>query len=354
MKRGKMKKISQKKGQPPGTLIYTGNKIEDFKITVIDYDSNEYKEFEVKKIEKCFPFRDSPTITWINIVGLHKVDVIEKIGMHYNLHPLVLEDILNVHQRPKVEYFEDYIFVVLKMLTYNDESHEVNSEQVSMILGKNFVFTFQERKGDVFEPVRNRIRNNKGIIRKNDADYLLYALIDIIVDNYFVILEKMGDEVEDLEDKVILNPSPEIVQTIHRLKRNLIELRKTIWPLREVLNTLYKEDSHLIKKKTSIYFRDVYDHTIQIIDTVETLRDMAGGLLDIYLSSVSNRMNEIMKVLTIIATIFMPLTFIAGVYGMNFKYMPELEWKFGYPLVLLLMLLVGIVMLIYFRRKKWL
>lgn len=354
MKKRKIKGISRKKGQPPGTLIYTGDKIIDFEIAIIDYNSGEYKEFEVKNPEECFSFRDSPTVTWINIVGLDKVDVIENIGKHYNLHPLVLEDILNVHQRPKIEYFEDYVFVVLKMLKYNEESYDIESEQVSMILGENFVFTFQEKKGDVFDPVRIRIRNNKGIIRKNGADYLLYALIDIIVDNYFVILEKLGDEVEDLEDNVILDPSPETVHTIHRLKKNLIELRKTIWPLREVLNTLYREDSHLIKKKTSFYFRDVYDHTIQVIDTVETLRDIAGGLLDVYLSSVSNRMNEIMKVLTIIATIFIPLTFIAGIYGMNFKYMPELEWKFGYPLVLILMLSIGIGMLIYFRKKKWL
>ncbi|MDN5338806.1 MAG: magnesium transporter [Thermotogaceae bacterium] len=347
-------RMSQKKGLPPGTLVYTGDETKDFEITVIDYDSNGYREFEVKNVEECFPFRDYPTVTWINVVGLHRVDIVEKIGQHYDLHPLVLEDILNVHQRPKVEYFENYIFVVLKMLTYNEESHYIESEQVSIILGKNFIFTFQERKGDVFEPVRDRIRNNKGIIKKNGADYLLYALIDIIVDNYFVILEKLGDGVEDLEDKVILDPSPEIVQVIHRLKRNLIELRKTIWPLREILNTLHKENSPLMEEKTSIYLRDVYDHTIHIIDTVETLRDMASGLLDVYLSSLSNRMNEIMKVLTIISTIFIPLTFIAGIYGMNFKYMPELEWKFGYPLVLLVMLSIGIGMRIYFKKKKWL
>jgi magnesium transporter len=285
---------------------------------------------------------------------LHKIDIIERIGKHYILHPLVLEDILNVYQRPKVEYFEDYIFVVLKMLTYDDKTDDINSEQVSMILGNNFVFTFQERKGDVFEPIRDRLRNNKGVIRKNSADYLLYSLIDIIVDNYFVILEKLGEKVEDLEDRVVLNPSPETIRKIHRLKRNLIELRRIIWPLREALSVLYKEESDLINKKTSIYFRDVYDHVIQIMDTIETLRDMVGGLLDVYLSSVSNRMNEIMKVLTIIATIFIPLTLISGIYGMNFKYMPELKWRFGYPLVLLLMLGIGIGMLIYFRKKKWL
>lgn len=348
------KKPAKKIGAPPGTLVYTGDKREDFEIAIIDYDADRYNELRVENIEECLPFKDSPTVTWINVVGLHKVDVIEKIGEYYDFHPLILEDMLNVDQRPKVEYFEDYIFAVIKMLTYNDESNDIESEQVSMIAGKNFVFTFQERRGDVFDPVRERIKKSKGIIRKMGADYLFYALMDIIVDYYFVILEKLGDEVEELEDMVLSNPSPETVQKIHKLKRNLIELRKTIWPLREILSMLYKEDSHLLKKKTSIYFRDVYDHTIQVMDTVETLRDMASGLLDVYLSSVSNRMNEIMKVLTIIATIFMPLTFIAGIYGMNFTHMPELEWRFGYPLVLMIMLCIGIGMVLYFRRKRWL
>jgi magnesium transporter len=347
------RKLTKKIGAPPGTLIYTGERKEDFEVSVIDYDADNYNELKVKDIEECFPFKDSPTVTWINIVGLHRTDAIEKIGSHYNLHPLVLEDILNVTQRPKIDYFENYIFIVLKMLTYNDESNEVESEQVSIILGKNFVFTFQERKGDVFDSVRERIRNNKGIIRKNGADYLLYSLIDVIVDNYFIILEKLGEEVEDLENEVVSNPSPDTVQTIHRLKRNLIDLRRSIWPLREVLNNLSRGESELLKK-TSIYFRDVYDHTVQIIDTIETFRDMVSGVLDIYLSSVSNRMNAVMKVLTVIATIFMPLTFITGIYGMNFKYMPELEWKFGYPLVLIVMLCIGIGMIIYFKRKKWL
>jgi magnesium transporter len=281
------------------------------------------------------------------------VDIIEKIGKHFNLHPLVIEDILNIHQRPKIEDFEDHIFIVLKMLTYNKDSHEGESEQVSIILGKNFVLTFQERKRDVFDPVRNRIKNSKSLIRKYGADYLVYALIDVIVDNYFIILEGIGEVLEELEDRVLLNPTSEIVHSIHQLKRNLIVLRKSIWPLREILSTLEKTESDLIKN-TSVYFRDVYDHTIQVIDIIETYRDLVTGMLDIYLSSVSNRMNQIMKVLTIIATIFMPLTFIAGIYGMNFKYMPELGWKWGYPLVLILMLLIGVNMIIYFRRKKWL
>lgn len=346
--------IIQKIGQPPGTLIYTGNRVGEFKIVCILYDSKEYRELEIEDVEECLPSKDSSKVMWLDLVGLHRVDVIEKIGRLYNIHPLVLEDIVNVNQRPKVEYFDEYIFLVVKTLTYNEASQSIESEQVAMILGKNFVLTFRETENGIFEPVRKRLRNNKGIIRKNGADYLLYALIDVIVDNYFVVLETLGGEIENLEDKVIFEPSPETVQKIHRLKRNLIEVRKTIWPLREALNGLYKGDSNLISKKTSPYFRDVYDHTVQIIETVETLRDMISGLLDVYLSSISNRTNEVMKVLTIIATIFIPLTFIAGIYGMNFKYMPELEWKYGYPAVLLVMLFIAVIEVIYFKKKKWL
>ena len=348
------RKLTKKIGAPPGSLIYTGERREDFEISIIDYDGTDYKEFKSDKIEDCFPFKDSQTVTWINIIGLHKTDVVESIGMHYGIHPLILEDILNVHQRPKIEYFDDYIFVVVKMLFYNENSLCIESEQVSIILGRNYVITFQERIGDVFDIVRERIRNNKGIIKKNKADYLLYSLIDVIVDNYFIILEKIGDKVEDLEDGIILSPSPETAKLIHRLKRDLIEVRKSVWPLREILTALSKGESSLIHKKTIAYFRDVYDHTIQVIDTVETFRDMASGLLDIYLSSISNRMNEVMKVLTIIATIFIPLTFIAGIYGMNFKYMPELEREWGYPAILIVMLIIGIGMVLFFRKRKWL
>lgn len=349
----RQKKRSIKSGLPPGTPVYTGILEKETEIFIIDYDLKNYQEIQIKDLKECFAYKDKPTISWINIVGLYNTDVIEKIGKGFHLHPLVIEDILNIHQRPKIEYFEDYIFIVLKMLTYNKDYHEVESEQVSIILGKNFVLTFQERRGDVFDPIRNRIKISKGLIRKYGADYLVYALMDVIVDNYFVILEEIGEDIEGLEDKVVLNPSSEVVHSIHKLKGNLIVLRKSIWPLREILSTLEKTESHLIKN-IAVYLRDVYDHTIQVIDTIETFRDLATGMLDIYLSSVSNRMNETMKVLTIIATIFMPLTFIAGIYGMNFKYMPELEWKWGYPLVLIVMLGIGVMMALYFRKKKWL
>jgi magnesium Mg(2+) and cobalt Co(2+) transport protein (corA) len=239
------------------------------------------------------------------------------------------------------------------MLYYDKEDNEIQVEQVSLILGKNYVISFQEREGDVFNAIRERIRNNIGRIRKLGADYLVYALIDAIIDNYFIIIEKLGEKIENLEDKVSSRPKPANLRVIHRLKRDLIFLRKSVWPLREVISILERGESSLILESTNVYLRDIYGHTIQVMDTVETLRDMTSGILEIYLSSVSNRMNEIMKMLTIVATIFIPLTFITGIYGMNFRYMPEIKWFWGYPIVLLGMLIIGIVMVIYFKRKKW-
>jgi magnesium transporter len=261
---------------------------------------------------------------------------------------------MNTGQRPKMEDFNDYLFIVLKMLSYDEEENETQTEQVSLILSSKFVLSFQESEGDVFDPVRERIRSDRGRIRKMGVDYLAYSLIDAIVDNYFMVLEKIGERIEDIEDELVKNPTPEVLHTIHRLKRELIFLRKSVWPLREVISRLERWESPLIDKSIDIYLRDVYDHTIQVIDALETFRDMLSGMLDIYLSSLSNRMNEVMKVLTIIATIFIPLTLISGIYGMNFRYMPELESPWGYPLVYTVMLAVSAVMLIYFRRKKWL
>ena len=350
-----IKKRSRKAGLPPGTLIHIGEKkTEELKITVIDYEETHFEEREVKRVEECFVFKDKPTVTWMNVDGLHQVEILEKLGECYGLHPLVLEDILNTDQRPKMEDYGEYIYIVLKALDYNDKSNEIGTEQISLILGSNFVFSFQEREGDTFDPIRERIRNGKGRIRSMGADYLAYALVDSIVDNYFIILEKLGEKIEFLEDKLVSHPTPETLQTIHHLRREMIFLRKAVWPLREVINSLERGESSLVKESTRLYLRDVYDHTIQTIDTIETYRDMVSGMLDIYLSSVSNRLNSVMKVLTIIATIFMPLTFLAGVYGMNFKYMPELEWRWGYPFIWLIMVGIGVLMLIFFRKKKWL
>ena len=349
------RKTSKKAGLSPGTLVHIGEKkVEKTRITIIDYDADQFQEKEVKTIEECFPFKDTPTVTWINIDGLHEVQVIEKIGKHFAIHPLIQEDILHTGQRPKMEDMESYIFVVARMLFYNDETGEVESEQVSLILGPNYVISFQEKEGDIFDAVRERIRNGKGRIRKMKADYLAYALVDTLVDNYFIILEKLGEKIEGMEDELVANPTPETLQTIHTMKREMIFLRKSVWPLREVISSLERGESSLIYESTGMYFRDVYDHTIQVMDTVETFRDMVSGMLDTYLSSVSNRMNEVMKVLTIIATIFIPLTFVAGIYGMNFEFMPELKWHWGYFAVLGLMVVMFIGMVVYFKRKRWL
>jgi len=349
-----IKKKSKKAGLPPGTLIHVGNKRDEkIKITIVDYNEEQFQEKEVKTIKECFPYKEKPTVTWINIDGVHEVKMIEELGKNYNFHPLILEDIVDTDQRPKIKDFGDYIFLILKMYYCDKDNNEIKIEQVSLIFGENYVISFQEREGDVFDSIRERIRNNIGRIRKTRADYLIYALMDAIIDNYFTILEKLGEETEDLESKVIKNPVPANLQIIYRLKSELIFLRKSVWPLREVISILEKGESALIDKSTNIYLRDIYGHTIQVMDTVETLRDVISGTLEVYLSSVSNRMNEIMKVLTIIATIFIPLTFIAGIYGMNFQYMPELKWFWGYPLVLLVMLIIGIIMVKFFRKRKW-
>jgi len=349
------RKTSKRAGLSPGTLVHDGDKkVEKAKITIIDYDATQFQEKEVETIEECFPFRDTPTVTWINIDGLHEVGIIEKIGKHFSIHPLILEDILHTGQRPKMEDFEDYIFLVVKMFYYDEKDDEIKMEQVSLLLGSNFVISFQEREGDIFDPIRERIRNHKGRIRMMKADYLGYALLDTIVDNYFIILEKVGENIENMEEELVTRPTPETLQTIHNLKRELIVLRKSIWPLREVVNSLERGESPLINEATGVYLRDVYDHTIQVIDTIETFRDMVSGMLDIYLSSISNKMNEVMKVLTIIATIFIPLTFVAGIYGMNFEFMPELKWHWGYFAALLVMVAVAVIMVFYFRRKRWL
>jgi len=350
------KKRSEKAGLPPGTLVHIGEqKTEKTKITILDYDKERLQEKEIETVDECLAFKDTPTATWINVQGIHEVEILEKLGEGFALHPLTVEDILNTDQRPKVEDFGDYIYIVLRMISYDDISGEIVTEQTSLILASNLVISFQEgAEGDVFDPVRERIRTGKARMRNMGADYLAYTLVDAIVDNYFAVLEKLGEDIEFLEDELVTNPTPEILQAIHDLKREMIFLRKSVWPLREVISALERGESPLIKESTQIYLRDVYDHTIQVIDAVETLRDTLSGMLDIYLSSISNRMNEVMKVLTIIATIFIPLTALAGIYGMNFQYMPELGWRWGYPMVWFTMIVIGALMLVYFRRKKWL
>ena len=350
-----IKKRSKKHGLPPGTLVHIGERSgREISVGIIGYDRDRCDERETTDLAECFTFADRPGVTWVNVEGLHEVELIRKMGECQGFHPLMLEDIVNTDQRPKLEDYDDYLYIVLKMLT-SQPSGEVSAEQISLVVGKNFVITFQEGlRGDPFEPVRERVRGGKGKIRTMGADYLAYSLLDAVVDGYFGVLERVGERIEELEEEVVYVASPDTVRSIHRLKREMILLRRALWPLREVIGALQRRESPLISEPVTIFLRDVYDHTIQAIDAVEAYRDILSGLLDIYLSSLSNRMNEIIKFLTIIGTIFIPLTFIAGVYGMNFQHMPELYWRWGYPAIMLLMLLVTVSMLVYFKRRKWL
>jgi len=350
-----LKKTSKKAGLSPGTLIHVGEqKVEKASISLMNYDAARLEEKQLKGIEESFAYRDTPPVSWINIDGLHEVDVIEKIGTHFDIHPLTMEDIVNTGQRPKVEDFEDYIYLVFKMLKIDESANHLTSEQVSLILGPHYLISFQEVEGDVFNFVRERIRKGKGHIRKSGPDYLAYALVDAAVDHYFIILEKMGEKMEHFEEQLHAQPTPEILQAIHDLKREMIYFRKQVWPIREVLSVWQKTDSDMVQEDTKVFIRDVYDHTIQVIDTIESFRDIISGMMDLYLTTVSNKMNEVMKVLTIIATIFIPLTFVAGIYGMNFKYMPELEWKWSYLFLWILLVVIFLGMMLYFKRKKWL
>lgn len=346
---------AKKSGLPPGTLVHIGEKREEaVRITYMDYDERCFQEQQGVAVEECFPFKETKTITWINIDGIDEIPIIEKIGKAYDLHPLILEDIVTAGQRPKFDNYDKYAYVVLKMLTYNDATLSVESEQISIVFGPNFVISFQEDVGDIWDPIRDRIRLAKGRVRKMGADYLAYSLIDAIVDGYFGILEKFGERIEGLQDDLMESPSETLLRQIHSLKREMMSLRRSVWPLRELISAMQRDESPLIGSQTRVYLRDVYDHTIQIIDAIEGFRDIVSGMLDVYLSSISNRTNAIMKVLTMIATIFIPLTFVAGVYGMNFTHMPEIGWRWGYPAVLVLMVSIAGVMIAYFRSKRWL
>jgi magnesium transporter len=347
-------KRTRKAGLPPGTLVYTGEKaLGPAKITVIEYDEEHYQEREIPSFEECLFLPEKPGMTWINVSGISQVQHLERLGECFKLHPLVLEDILNTDQRPKIEDYDDYLFIVLKAIGLDAGTQEITANQISIILGRNYVLSFHEDNEDLFAPIRERLVAAKGRIRKSAPDYLAYTLIDLIVDHYFVVLEKIGESIESLEDEVVSQPTPNTLQDVHRFKNDMIILRRSLWPLREVIARLERRESELIEDATSIYFKDVYDHTIIAIDSVETYRDILSGLLDVYLSSVSNRMNQIMKVLTIIATIFMPLTFITGIFGMNFEFMGILKWPNGFYLTLGVMGFIAMCMLVYFVWKDW-
>jgi magnesium transporter len=356
-----MYKSTKAAGAPPGSLVFIGEqRSEKVRLTLYNYDAGSLEEKTLETPEEAFPFRETKSVSWLNIDGVHNVDVIRSVGEGFEIHPLVLEDVLNTAQRPKMENYQDYLYLVVKMIHGRGDSGAFDFEQVSIILGPKFVLSFQEREGDVFEVVRQRLETADSRLRQHGPDYLVYRLLDTIVDNYFTVLEKLGDRIEILEERLMHEATKKMLTEIHQLKREMILLRKSIWPLRELVSNFQREENPLITDMTNTYLRDVYDHIIQIIDTVESFREMVSSLLDIYLSSVSNRMNEIMKTLTIIASIFIPLTFIAGIYGMNFDSqagpwnMPELHWALGYPVAIGVMLVIALCMVYYFRKKDWL
>ncbi len=347
---------TEKTGLAPGTPMHIGQrKMEMIKITVIDYDAvGYYEERETTDIARLAKAKETEPITWINIAGLHQIETIEAIGQIFDIHPLLLEDILNTEQRPKIEQYDNYLYMILKLIHWREDDNEIETEQISIVLGNRFVITFQEQEEDIFDPLRQRIRSGKGRIRQFGSDYLAYSLLDMVVDHYFLILENLGEQIEVVEDELVSDPNTTTLQKIHDLKREMLYLRRSVWPLREVIGGLQRDESNLIQEATLIFLRDVYEHTIQVIDTIETYRDVVSGLLDVYLSSISNKMNEVMKVLTVIATIFIPLTFITSLYGMNFRYMPELQWRWAYPLLWLVLITISVFMLAYFRKKDWL
>ncbi|MDQ3192272.1 MAG: magnesium/cobalt transporter CorA [Bacteroidota bacterium] len=343
----------QRIGLSPGSKEHLESFHGDVSISAFLYNEHEIEKRELKNyldLEKVLS--DEKGKHWINVYGLNTTTV-DKICSAYKIHPLFVEDILHLGQRPKLDGGENYLYIVLNMLNYDPVKDEVISEQISIIFNQEFIVSFQEKEGDVFDPIRSRLEAGKGKIRKSGTDYIAYTLLDVIVDRYYVILEELGNKIEMLEIRVLENPSIELLQEINVLKRDFILLRKNIWPLREVLNSLMNIDMAIIHPNTRIYIKDVYDHTIQVMDTIDTYREMLSSILDIYMSSVSNRQNDVMKTLTIIATIFIPLTFLVGVYGMNFQVMPELEWQYGYYTIWTIMIFIAISLLIYFKRKKW-
>lgn len=347
-----MKNKFRQIGTPPGTLSYTGvHQSDRIKITLIEFSENEFFEQEFYDLSECLNHVKENMVKWINIEGVHNIELVEKIGKIYKIHPLTLEDIVHVDQRPKFEDYDHYILAIMKMIRYEKS---VQAEQLSIILVDNTVISFQEPEGgDAFDLIRTRLRQAKGRVRKHGADYLFYALMDAVVDYYFHVLEIIGDQVAKIEEEIIEEPRQGSLIALYQLKREVIYLRKQVWPLRDMLSNLQRSETEFIEEGTMLFFRDLQDHTTRIIDTVETYRDLLSGIMDIYLSTNANRMNEVMKVLTILSSIFIPVTFIAGVYGMNFEFMPELRSPYGYAAVWVVMLSIMLGLVWYFKRKKW-
>lgn len=353
----------KKPGEIPGTAIHTGvQRLDHISIKVHDFDEKHFDTIPIKKIDKSAPYLENKSKTWVQVEGVHDIDTLQSIWNYFDLHPLVQEDIVNVAQRPKVEIYEDYVFIVLRLIKPGDNREnlsELHTEQVSLILGKNYVLSFQETNEPIFDPIIKRLNLESTRLRRLGIDYSAYALLDTIVDHYFHSLEILGISIDELEELIIDNPENKHLQEIHNLRRDLIHFRKSIWSLRDGINSLIRDDVTVISSEVKLFLRDVYDHVVQVIDTIEANREMVYSLYDMYMSTLSNKMNEVMKVLTIIATIFIPLTFIAGIYGMNFDpeispfNMPELSWYYGYPFSLLLMLALCLGMVHFFKRKQW-
>jgi magnesium transporter len=349
----KRKRRNRKVGLPPGSVVYTGDKnAEKLNIEIFDFDDRELVEKDSNQIEDVLKFENEHTATWINVNGLNYVEDITKLGKHYKLHPLLIEEIVNVTQRTKLDEYEHYLFLVCKMPHYKD--NELIIEHISFVLGEHFLLSFQEIEGDLFEPIRDRIRNSKGMVRSRGTDYLLFALLDVIVDNYSLLVDEVSQKTEAIEDILLSGSAQENLQAdIQELKKEVLRIRKAVYPLKEVSNKLQKM-SVLITEKSKIYIGDLSDNITQILENIDLNRELVWGLMDMHLNSLSNKMNEVMKVLTVIATIFIPLTFIAGVYGMNFEFMPELKFKYGYPILMVIMFVTLVVMILLFKRKKWL
>ncbi|MDN4185836.1 MAG: magnesium/cobalt transporter CorA [Dehalococcoides mccartyi] len=349
------KKYSQKAGMLPGSVVFIGEgKTEPASLSLSSYTPDAYQPLPLKTLADCSTqVKQSGGIVWVKVSGLQDTAMVEELGKCFNLHPLTLEDVVNTEQRPKLEDYGNYLFAVIKALHWDSELKKTRSEHVSLILGKNFLISFQEHQSDIFNPIHQRLQSDNGRIRKLGADYLLYSILDIIVDGYFSLIEGFGDYLDEIEEQLLSSPSSQTLKQISEAKKEMLFIRKSIWPVRETVAAIERSETPLIDKSSHIYFRDIYDHLIQQIDTGETYRDMLSNMIDIYLSSLSNRMSEVMKVLTIFASIFIPLTFIVGIYGMNFD-IPELRFSWGYPGILLFMLAIALVLVLFFKRKKWL
>ncbi len=347
---------SVKSGLPPGSLVHVGDVLEAVtSMSIIDYSKENIVEQTIKSVDELQKYKDSASITWVIVEGLANVEIVERIGTMFGIHPLVLEDILNTHQRPKFEEYEDYLYIVLKCLMSENQQFKVNYEQISLLVFKNFVFLFKEKKDDLFLSVQQRVRASKGRLRSLGTDYLTYVILDTVVDQNFSLIDSLDESITQLEGSLLVNgPTQGTLNRIQLLKREIINIRRHVSPIREMLAGLLRSESGLIDEKTQIYLRDVSDHAMRVIESIESYREILTGLLDIYMSSLSNKMNEVMKVLTVFASIFIPLTFLTGIYGMNFAYMPELQWKWAYPLLWGAFLAIPAVLLIYFKKKKWL